>query len=110
LEDFYAEQAGQRRALREIADRAAADEDPAAVATVDRLCHYFAQSIAPVIDLLDPHALVIGGGVGNIDALYTPETRAKISDAIFNTSFEAALLKPALGDSAGVFGAALLVA
>jgi fructokinase len=59
--------------------------------------------------VLDPHAIVLGGGVGNIDALYTEEMRKKITDRIFNPSFEAALLKPTLGDSAGVFGAAMLV-
>ena len=110
LEDFYAEQAGERRSLRQIAELAMEGVDTTAVETIERLCHYFAQSIAPVVDLLDPHALVIGGGVGNIDALYAPETRAKITEKIFNPYFDAALLKPALGDSAGVFGAALLVA
>jgi fructokinase len=63
-----------------------------------------------IIDVLDPHAIVLGGGVGNIEALYSEETRQKITAAIFNPTFEAALLKPALGDSAGVFGAAMLLA
>jgi predicted NBD/HSP70 family sugar kinase len=61
-----------------------------------------------IIDVLDPHAIVLGGGVGNIEALYTVETRKKIAAAIFNPTFDAALLKPAMGDSAGVFGAAML--
>jgi len=52
---------------------------------------------------------VLGGGVGNIPALYTEETRGKITAAICNPTFEALLLKPTLGDSAGVFGAAMLV-
>ncbi len=63
-----------------------------------------------MIDVLDPHAIVLGGGVGNIDVLYSEETRRKITAVIFNPTFEAALLKPSLGDSAGVFGAAMLVA
>ena len=49
-----------------------------------------------------PRIVVIGGGVGNIDALYTEETRQKIAAHIFNPTFEAALVKPTLGDSAGV--------
>jgi predicted NBD/HSP70 family sugar kinase len=108
LERFYAEKSGQKRTLREIAPRVA--EDPHARATIDRLVDSFARAIAMVIDVLDPHAIVLGGGVGNIDALYTEESRQKITAAIFNPTFEAALLKPALGDSAGVFGAAMLVA
>jgi predicted NBD/HSP70 family sugar kinase len=109
LECFYAEQSGRRRPLKEIAARAGTGDVPAAQ-TIDRLTTYFAKAIASVVDILDPHALIIGGGVGNIDALYSEETRVKIAEEIFNPRFEAALLKPALGDSGGVFGAAMLVA
>jgi fructokinase len=109
LERFYAEQSGEERPLKEIAARAATG-DAHAAATIDRLTTYFAQALGYVIDILDPHALIIGGGVGNIDALYTEATRAKITANIFNPTFEAAVLKPTLGDSGGVFGAAMLVA
>jgi fructokinase len=109
LERFYAKESGQPRCLKEIVARAA-EGDSHAARTIDRLTSYFARGIAPVIDILDPHALIIGGGVGNIDALYTEETRAKIAANIFNPTFEAAVLKPTLGDSGGVFGAAMLVA
>jgi predicted NBD/HSP70 family sugar kinase len=107
LERFYAAQAGEKRTLKEIVARAGSD--PHARATLERLTDYFAQALSIIVDVLDPHAIVIGGGVGNIGALYTPEAHAKIAARIFNPSFEAALLKPALGDSAGVFGAAMLV-
>jgi fructokinase len=107
LQRFYAEQSGQERKLAEIAARVA--EDPHARATIDRLTDNFARAIGMIIDVLDPHAIVLGGGVGNIDALYSDETRRKISDVICNPSFDAALLRPRLGDSAGVFGAAMLV-
>jgi fructokinase len=110
LERFYAEQSGETRKLKEIAAGASTHTDPHAVATIERLTTYFARAIGIIIDVLDPHAIVLGGGVGNIDALYTENTRKKITASIFNSSFEAALLKPALGDSAGVFGAAMLVA
>jgi fructokinase len=108
LEKFYAAQAGTKRKLKDIVARV--ESDPHAKATVDRLTDRFAQAISHIIDVLDPHAIVLGGGVGNIDALYSEETRQKITKAIFNPRFEAALLKPTLGDSAGVFGAAMLVA
>jgi predicted NBD/HSP70 family sugar kinase len=110
LERFYAEQSGEKRKLKEIVARADSDIDPYAQATIKRLTDTFAQAIGNIIDVLDPHAIVLGGGVGNIEALYTEETREKITAAIFNPRFEAALLKPTLGDSAGVFGAAMLVA
>jgi fructokinase len=108
LERFYAEQSGQPRKLKEIVARAGVPGDPHAAATVDRLSSYFAQAIAMVIDVLDPHAIVLGGGVGNIDALYSEATRKKIVASIFNPTFDAAILRPTLGDSAGVFGAAML--
>jgi len=107
LERFYAAESGEKRDLREIVSRA--PEDAAAEATIDRLTHVFAKSIAIIINVLDPHAIVLGGGVGNIDALYSEKTRSLITEQIFNARFNGALLKPQLGDSAGVFGAAMLL-
>lgn len=108
LEKFYAEQSGAPRSLKEIVTRVGSD--PAADATLDRLKHYFPRALAYIVDTFDPHAIVIGGGVGNLEVLYSEEMRALISERIFTTSFEAALLRPQLGDSAGVFGAAMLTA
>ena len=110
LERFYAEQSGEKRKLKEIVERASGNIDPVAQATIERLTDIFAKAIGLIIDVLDPHAIVLGGGVGNIEELYSARTREKITAAIFNPTFEAALLKPTLGDSAGVFGAAMLLA
>jgi predicted NBD/HSP70 family sugar kinase len=110
LERFYEKRKGKHCRLKDIADLAETGTDPDAIATIDRLTSHLARALSIIIDVLDPHAIVLGGGVGNIDALYTEETRKKITAAIFNPRFEAALLKPTLGDSAGVFGAAMLVA
>jgi predicted NBD/HSP70 family sugar kinase len=110
LERFYLEQAGAKLPLKEIAERAEAKSDPHAAATIERLMDKLAQALGIITDVLDPHAIVLGGGVGNIDVLYTEKMREKITAAIFNPRFEAALLKPTLGDSAGVFGAAMLAA
>jgi predicted NBD/HSP70 family sugar kinase len=58
--------------------------------------------------VLDPDLIVIGGGVGNIDVLYG-EGYERIKKYIFNQGRVATpICKPLLGDSAGVFGAALL--
>jgi predicted NBD/HSP70 family sugar kinase len=108
LEAFYEGQTGHRRKLKDIAATTASD--PAAHATIERATDNLARALAIVIDILDPHAIVLGGGVGNIAAFYTDAMREKIRRNIFNPTFEAALLKPTLGDSAGVFGAAMLVA
>ncbi|HEX8372882.1 MAG TPA: ROK family protein [Chthoniobacterales bacterium] len=110
LQRYYAEISGQPLKLPEIVRRAATGEDAHAVATVERLKHHFAKGLAVIINILDPDAIVIGGGVGNLDLLYTDEVRAEIVKYLFNSSIETPILKPTLGDSAGVFGAALLLA
>jgi predicted NBD/HSP70 family sugar kinase len=57
--------------------------------------------------MLDPDVIIVGGGVGNIDEIYSEGYKA-ISKYIFNNRVDVPVLKPALGDSAGVFGAAAL--
>ncbi|MBC8085201.1 MAG: ROK family protein [Hymenobacter sp.] len=109
LERFYAQQSGQPLALSDVVARAAAGTDPAAVRTLDRLTHYFGLALSAVVNVLDPDVIVIGGGVGNIPELYTTGV-ANISQHIIDHHFAAPVVKPLLGDSAGVFGAAYLVA
>ena len=62
-----------------------------------------------ITNLLDPDIIVVGGGVGNIDTLYTDGVKY-LQQYIFNNRLDVPILKPSLGDSAGVFGAAALVA
>ena len=76
--------------------------------TLERLQEKFSEAIAVPINILDPEVIVIGGGVGNCDLLYTQATRDKILRYVFNKELKTQFLKPALGDSAGVFGAAML--
>ena len=108
LERFYREQGGEAIRLPEISLRAKAGEK-LAVQTLERLREKFAESIAAVINILDPDAIVIGGGVGNIPLLYEEQTRECVLEHIFNKELRTRILPPTLGDSAGVFGAALLV-
>ncbi len=109
LERHYTGLTGRKLPLAEIALLADQGE-PKAMATLERLRENFATALASVINLLDPDAVVIGGGVGNLDMLYTPETRAAVQRHLFNDRFDTPLLRPGLGDSAGVFGAAMLAA
>ena len=107
LERFYRAQTGEDVSLPGIAERAARGE-VAARATLERLRDKFGEAIAAVINILDPDAIVIGGGVGNIAALYDGETRQAVLRHLFNPELRTEFLRPLLGDSAGVFGAALL--
>jgi len=105
LERYYRSLGGAQLRLPEIAQ---APDDPHAAATLDRLRKKFGEAIGAVTNILDPDAIVIGGGVGNLDLLYADETREAILAHTFNGELRTRLLRPALGDSAGVFGAAML--
>jgi predicted NBD/HSP70 family sugar kinase len=109
LEKFYENRSGVSRKLKEIVERHQLGIDAEASATVKRLTDNFGKAIASVINILDPDVIVLGGGVGNIDALYG-EGIESAKKFVFNHKFETKIVKPLLGDSAGVFGAAMLVA
>jgi len=67
----------------------------------------FAYGLANVIDILDPDAIVLGGGLSNIDFLYT-EGKESVYNKVFSDLVDTPILKNQLGDSAGVFGACML--
>jgi len=67
----------------------------------------FGISLANVIDILDPNAIVLGGGVSNISFLYD-EGKKIVYDKVLGNFTQTPILKNSLGDSAGVFGACLL--
>lgn len=108
LERFYREISGNDLSLKEIYQRHQKGTDPRATQTIERLLHFFGKGMANVINVVDPDVVVLGGGVGNIDLLYT-EGVARVADFVFNKRLDTKFLKPKLGDSAGVFGAAMLV-
>ncbi len=67
----------------------------------------FGSGLANVIDILDPDAIVLGGGLSNIDFLYT-EGKESVYDKVFSDLVNTPILQNKLGDSAGVFGACML--
>ena len=67
----------------------------------------YGSGLANVIDILDPDVIILGGGLSNIDFLYT-EGKESIYSKVFSDIVETPILKNKLGDSSGVFGAALL--
>jgi fructokinase len=108
LQRFYQSLSGQALKLPEIVERYRQGTDPHATATMQRLIHFFGLGLSSIVNVLDPDAIVLGGGVGNIDLLYTEGVDA-VKKFVFNSRLDTLILKPKLGDSAGVFGAALLV-
>jgi fructokinase len=73
----------------------------------DEFLENFGYGLANVIDILDPDAIVLGGGLSNIDFLYT-DGKESVYNKVFSDSVDTPILKNKLGDSAGVFGACLL--
>ena len=67
----------------------------------------FGRALSNVIDILDPNAIVLGGGLSNIDFLYT-EGKDSVYREAFSDHVLTPILKNKLGDSAGVYGAAFL--
>ena len=65
------------------------------------------RGLAMIINILDPDAIVLGGGLSNIDRLYTNVPR-KWPGYVFSKSIDTKLLKPKYGDSSGIRGAAYL--
>lgn len=109
LERWYSKRTGAQRPLKEIVSAYRSTQDASATALMNHLYESFGRAIASVVNILDPDAIILGGGVGNIDEIYSLGAKAAKSH-IFNPNPQINLLPPMLGDSAGVFGAALLFA
>jgi fructokinase len=73
----------------------------------DEFLENFGSGLANVIDILDPDAIVLGGGLSNIDFLYT-EGKKSVYDKVFSDLVDTPIFQNKLGDSAGVFGACML--
>jgi fructokinase len=106
LEARYAEKFGEKKSLKQIVQKYQAN-DPPAVEFMKIFFRNFGRALANVIDVLDPDIIVLGGGVSNIDALYT-EGITEVANSVFSDSLETPIVKNQLGDSAGVIGAALI--
>ncbi len=96
---------GERLDPAQIAARA--PDKAASAATLSRYIDRMARALAQVINLLDPDVIVLGGGIGNIDALYR-EVPQRWGQWIFSDVVSTRLLRPLHGDSSGVRGAAWL--
>ena len=102
---------GQDRALGivrvpEIVALAEAGDDRAE-GVLARYEDRLARALATVINILDPHVIVLGGGLGNMNRLYRA-VPALWGEYVFSDRVATRLLPPRHGDSSGVRGAAWL--
>jgi len=89
------------------AEKIAASDDPMARAAMDRYAERLARSLAHVINIIDPHVIVLGGGLSGIARLYEDVPRLWAAQ-VFSDAVATKLVRPMHGDSSGVRGAAWL--
>jgi fructokinase len=81
--------------------------DRRALDALERYEHRMARALASIINVVDPDAIVLGGGLSNVSRLYRriPELWTPY---VFSDRVDTRLLPPRHGDSSGVRGAAWL--
>lgn len=97
---------GRKASMEEIvAGYRAGDANCGAV--FERFLDDFGRSLGGMISMLDPDAVVIGGGLSDIEELYGPGAE-RVRAWTYRSGARTPILQAALGDAAGVFGAAWL--
>jgi fructokinase len=86
---------------------AAAHGDADCMRAVERYAERLARALAMVINIVDPDAIVLGGGLSNCATLYELVPQLWV-EHVFSDHVATKLLPPKFGDSSGVRGAARL--
>lgn len=81
--------------------------EPRTSSVFSEFLEHFGVALSNVIDILDPDMVILGGGLSNIKELYTLGYQ-EVGKKIFSDGLETPIVKNRLGDSAGVFGAAMI--
>lgn len=102
----HARVSGEKLGVDAILTRAGTG-DAACEATLVRFEKRLARSLASVINIVDPDAIVLGGGLSNLQRLYR-NVPSLWGAHVFSDSVRTRLLAPVHGDSSGVRGAAWL--
>jgi glucokinase len=100
---------GGRLKSRDLAEAVAA-KDLVALKEVQRAAHYLGLAVGSLINLMGPEIIMIGGGVaGALGESYIELVRASArAQAITDPHGKIRIERTALGDDAGILGAALL--
>jgi fructokinase len=106
LEADHARTCGQELAAEQIARRAEAG-DPHARASLDRHASRLARGLAHVVNIFDPHVIVLGGGLSKLSHLYQA-LPGHMARYVFADRARVTVTPPRWGDASGVRGAAWL--
>ena len=106
LQTTYQEHRGLKCTAQQIVENAHAG-DSAAVAIMEQYSNLLALALSTVINILDPEAIVLAGGLSNVQSLYArvPEYWSRY---VFSDHISTRLVQSKHGDSSGVRGAAWL--
>jgi glucokinase len=103
----YARACGRSVSGTEAVLTAAAEGDPNAIAVVDDAGRLLSAAIGCVVNMLDPEAVVIGGGLGTAEGPYFPAIERETRAHIFAEDCRGLpILRATLGSDAGIIGAA----
>ncbi len=104
VEKNYQSRFGRSLTMNEIT-RGYRDGDADCRSIFEQFLEDYGRCVGGLISLLDPDAVILGGGLSNIDEIYSLGME-KVRRYAFHEHIETPILKNRLGDSAGVFGAA----
>jgi fructokinase len=105
-EDFERVSGKELRGAEIVAAANAGDEE--AEAALVRLEDRIARGLSTIVDVLDPDAIVLGGGLSKLDRLYAGGVSSRLKDYCFGGGADTPILRNLHGDSSGVRGAAWL--
>ncbi len=106
IENQYKLKNNEELSVPEIVDNYRSGESKSSQ-TMDQFFEHFGICMANLIKYLDPDVIVLGGGVSNVDEIYT-EGLERVRKYVFHNDLYTPIVKNKYGDSAGVFGAALI--
>lgn len=104
VEAAYFKKYGTRMIMKDIVEGYRSKE-PSCITIFESFLDDFGRCLGGLISILDPDAVVLGGGLSNIPELYTKGYNS-IKKYAFHSNIRTPVLQNKLGDSAGVFGAA----
>lgn len=105
IEKRFAARTGRSMTAADIL--AGAVSDPECAKAVDEFYAHFGQAVANLLAVLDPDIVVLGGGLSNIEGLYSRGID-EVRKRVFSDELTTPIVHNQLGDSAGVIGAALI--
>ena len=106
LQRTFKETTGHECSAQDVVMKAMQGEE-AACEVLDQYHNLLALGLSTVINILDPHVIVLGGGMSNVKSIYE-DTKKYLDQYVFSDQINNKIVPALHGDSSGVRGAAWL--